>query len=94
MVSRRGRGCGHDRCCDFEGGRGSFERDRGFYNISEKYWEKFGRLEWAHLADADTPAPSDTVHVHTLSAPHSSSFGSRTVVLSQEYNKLRQFEFS
>ena len=27
--------------------------------ISEKYWEKFGRPEWAQLADADSLALSD-----------------------------------
>ena len=64
-------------------------------HISEKCYEKFGRLKWAQLADDDTSAPGDTARVHSLSAPHSAFSGSLTVVLSQEkYDRLRQLEFS
>ena len=64
-------------------------------HISEKCWEKFGHSEWAQLADADTPASGDNAHIHAPPFLHSSSSGSPIVVLSQEeYDKLRQFEFS
>jgi len=41
-----------------------------------------------------TLLPLCTAHIHALSATHSGSSGSPTVVLSQEYDRLRQFEFS
>ena len=59
-------------------------------HISKKCWEKFGRPEWAQLSDSGSPALCGT--------PQSSSFvilGSTTVILSQEeYDRLRQLEFS
>ena len=63
-------------------------------HIFEKCWEKFNRLEWAQLADTDTPAPSDIAHIHAPSATYSGSSDSLSVVLSHKYDRLRQFEFS
>jgi len=55
-------------------------------HIFKKCWEKFGRSEWAQLADSDPSVPCDT--------PHVSSSGSFTVILSQEeYDRLHQLEF-
>jgi len=64
-------------------------------HISEKCWEKFDRPEWAQLVDTDTSPLGDITYVPTPSATHSGTSGSLTVVLSQEeYDRLRQFEFS
>jgi len=103
IISGRGRVRG--RNCDFGGrGHGSLEVDvesaseKGPWqcrhcgrnnHISEKCWEKFGRPEWAQFSDSGSLAPCGT--------PQSSSAipGSSTVVLSQEeYDRLRQLEFS
>jgi len=62
-------------------------------HISEKCWEKFGRPEWAQLADSDPHVPCNTPHVPSSAYPD--SFDSFTVILSQEeYGRLRQLEFS
>jgi len=53
-------------------------------HIYEKCWEKFGCIEWAQLADADTSASGDTAHVHTSSGPPSDSSDFFNVVLSHE----------
>ena len=60
-------------------------------HISEKCWEKFGRPEWAQLADSNPPAPSDTPHVP--SSAHHDFSGSFIVILSEEYARLRQLKF-
>jgi len=60
--------------------------------IFEKYWTKFGRPEWAQLADSEPHAPCDTPQ--TPSNIHGSS-GFSTIILSQkEYDQLCQLEFS
>ena len=62
-------------------------------HISDKYWMKFGRSEWAHLVDSDPHAPCDTLQTH--SSTHPGSSGSSIIILSQEeYNRLCQLEFS
>jgi len=110
MYSGRDRGRGRDRDFwkngSFEAGR-SVTGDRqstdkgprhckhcGQSNhISEKCWEKFDRPEWARLANSDSPIPDNTPHV--ASSTHTSSSGSSTVILTQEeYDRLRQLEFS
>jgi len=58
-------------------------------HISEKCWEKFGRLEWAQLSDSGSPAPCGTSQSSSYAIP-----GSFMVVLSQEYDRLRQLVFS
>ena len=59
-------------------------------HISGKCWEKFGRPEWAQLSESDLPAPCGTPHVSSFA-----HLGFSTVVLSQEeYDRLRQLEFS
>jgi len=59
--------------------------------ISKKCWTKFGRLEWAQLADSDPHARCDT---QIPSSTHPGSSGSSTVILSQEeYVQLCQLEF-
>ena len=94
-----GRGRGRDFVGgrgSFGGGRGSYSGrqtvgDKGFRkckhcgrnNISEKYWEKFDRPEWAQLVDTDTP-PCDIAYIHAPSATHSGTSGSPTVIISQE----------
>ena len=60
--------------------------------IFEKYWTKFGRPEWAQLADSEPHALCDTPQ--TPSNIHGSS-DFFTVILSQkEYDQLCQLEFS
>ena len=55
---------------------------------SEKCWEKFDRPEWAQLSESDSSTPRRT-------QDYSSTFpGSSTVILTQEYDRLRQLEFS
>ncbi|XP_020243477.1 uncharacterized protein LOC109821726 [Asparagus officinalis] len=68
MFSNRGKGRGRGRGRDSGGGRGSFggrqgESDKGSRqcghcgrtnHISEKCWEKFGRPQWAHVADTES----------------------------------------
>jgi len=62
-------------------------------HVSEKCWEKFGRPEWAQLVDFDPSALCDTRHVPSSAHPGPSS--SFTVILShEEYDRLRQVEFS
>jgi len=55
---------------------------------SKKFWEKFGRPEWAQLTDADTLAAGDIAHVQTLSAPHSGSSGPPIVLSQEKYDRL------
>ena len=50
-------------------------------HISEKCWTKFGRPEWAQLADSEPYAPCDTPQ--TPFTIHG-SFGSSTIILSHE----------
>ncbi|XP_020255709.1 uncharacterized protein LOC109832716 [Asparagus officinalis] len=100
----RGRDRGHGRGRDSVGGRGSFSRrhdnsDRGSRqcghygrtnHISEKCWEKFGRPQWAQVADAEsTRSPISTT---TSSKPAATI---PTVQISQsDYERLRQLELS
>jgi len=51
-------------------------------------------FDWAQLVDTNT-SPGDIAYVPAFSVTHSGIFGFSTVVLSQEeYDRLRQFEFS
>ena len=102
MISSRGRGRGRGydfggHGCGSYGGRKSASekgpqqcRHCGRSNhISEKCWEKFGRLEWAQLSDSGSPAPCGISQSSSYAIP-----GSFMVVLSQEYDRLRQLVFS
>ena len=54
---------------------------------------KFGRLEWAQLADYEPHVLCDTPQTSSSVIP--SSFDSSTVILSHEkYDQLSQIEFS
>jgi len=107
MISGRDRGRGHG--CDFglrtwirwrwmwilwksvsEKGPQQCRHYERSNHISEKCWEKFGCPEWAQLSDSSSPAPCGTPQSFSSTIP-----GSPTVVLSQEeYDRLRQLEFS
>ncbi|XP_020261846.1 uncharacterized protein LOC109837879 [Asparagus officinalis] len=104
MFSSRGRGRGRGRGRDSVGGRGSFsgrqgDSDRGSHqcghcgrtnHISEKCWEKFGRPQWAQVADAEsTRLPIST----TISSDPATIVP--TIQISQaDYERLRQLELS
>jgi len=61
--------------------------------LTEKCWEKFGQPEWAQLSESDSFTPRGTPQDYS-----STSFTlpvSFIVVLTQEeYDRLRQLEFS
>ena len=59
----------------------------------KKCWEKFGRPEWAQLSESDSSAPRSPPQDY--SSTSSTLPRSSIVVLTQEeYDRLRQLEFS
>ncbi|XP_020260332.1 uncharacterized protein LOC109836748 isoform X2 [Asparagus officinalis] len=104
MFSNRGKGRGRGRGRDSGGGRGSFggrqgESDKGsrqcghygrINHISEKCWEKFGRPQWAQVAD--TESTNSSISATTSDGP---AVTAPTVQISQaDYERLRQLELS
>ena len=107
MIFGRGRGCGSDfdgrgrgfvgDGCGSYGGRQSASekgpRQCRHNHIFEKCWKKFGRPEWAQFSESDSFALRSTPQDY--SSTPSTLPGSSTVILTQEeYDRLRQLEFS
>ena len=87
------RGSYGGRQSTFEKGPRQCRQCEPINHIFEKCWEKFGRPEWAQLSGSDCSALCSTPQDY--SSTSSTIPGSSTIVLTQEeYDRLRQLEFS